>query len=175
MGIRELILLATVAFICLASLVRPKIGLFGYVWYALMRPDLLAFVESKYPLSMVLAAALALGSLQKLGGIGALFQASASRLILILQIPIALSVIFAVNPALSYDRYDFYLRMILILLLIPILLETEKDVIHLLLVMGLSLGVVGFKFGVYGVLHGGVELAAGYGEMLGTTISSLWY
>jgi probable O-glycosylation ligase (exosortase A-associated) len=37
---------------------------------------------------------------------------------------------------------------------------------NLLLVIALSLGVVAVKFGAYGVLHGGADLASGYSDML---------
>src|SRR5260370_35168725 len=62
MGIREAILLCVSLAICVTALVRPKIGIFGYIWYSLMRPDILAFVEVKYPLSLVFGLCSMLGS-----------------------------------------------------------------------------------------------------------------
>lgn len=133
-----------------------------------MRPDILAFVENVYPISLVLAICTALGAIIELQHVSVWFRNPICRLLLLLQIPVGLSVIFAVHPLLVVDRYNFYIRMILVLLLIPVLIRTERDLRNLLLVAALSLGVIALRFGVYGVMHGGVDLAAmGYGEMLG--------
>ena len=165
-GLRELIFVPVVVTLCLIALIKPRIGLLGYLWYALMRPDLLAFAENKYPFSLCLAVATGLGALRYLGDFTAIVRNPISRVVVLLQIPVGLSVLFAVYPELTYDRYTFYSRMIAVLLLIPVLTQTLTDMRELLLVLSLSLGVVALKFGLYGVIHGGVELAAGYGDML---------
>lgn len=165
-GLRELIFVPVVVTLCLIALIKPRIGLLGYLWYALMRPDLLAFAENKYPFSLCLAVATGLGALRYLGDFTAIVRNPISRVVVLLQIPVGLSVLFAVYPALTYDRYNFYSRMIVVLLLIPVLTQTLTDMRELLLVIALSLGVVALKFGLYGVIHGGVELVAGHGDML---------
>ena len=166
MGIREVIFVFITSIICLVALVRPRIGLYGYVWYALMRPDIMAFAEAKYPFSLLLAVTTGLGTIPYIQQTLTLFKNPFSRMLLLLQLPIATSVLFAVVPELTYERYGIYIKMILVLLFIPVLITTESDLRTLLLVIVLSLGFVGAKFGVYGVIHGGVELAAGYGDML---------
>ncbi len=167
MGIREAILLVVVGGVSLAALVRPRVGLYGYVWYALMRPDLFAFVESVYPISLVLAVCTAIGAIREIGYVSVWFTNPLCRLLLLLQIPVGLSTIFAVYPILAVDRYNYYIRMIAVLLLVPVLIRTERDLRNLLIVSALSLGFVALKFGVFGVISGGADLAAaGYGDML---------
>jgi putative inorganic carbon (HCO3(-)) transporter len=167
MGIREAILLGIIAPIVVVALARPRVGLYGYLWYALARPDLLAWVEDKYQISLILALATVVGSVRYWNRVGAVFTNPFSRWLLALQVPLALSVAFSPNPDLGLPRYTFYIRMILVLLLIPILIESESQLRTLLLVISLSLGIVGLKFGLYGVGHGGAEFVNGYGGMLG--------
>jgi probable O-glycosylation ligase (exosortase A-associated) len=166
MGAREALLLIVVSGICLGSLVRPRIALYGYLWFALMRPDLLAFAEDKYPFSLILAAATGLGALRCLSGFGALIRSATSRWLCLLQVPLAISYVLALRPELSVERYDFYVRMMMVLFCIPVMIQTEEQLRTLILVLALSLGAMGVKFGAFGILHGGVILEGGYGNML---------
>lgn len=163
---RELLLLAIVFFICVASLVKVQVALYGYVWYGLMRPDILAFAEAKYPISTILAIACAIAMVRRYSSLPAIFQCSASRLLLLMQIPIGLSVLFAVRPELSMERYTDYIKMMAVLFSIPVLIQTEQHFRELILVILMSLGAIGVKFGSFGVLHGGVVLVGGYGDVL---------
>src|SRR5260370_4754066 len=110
MGIREAILLCVSLAICVTALVRPKIGIFGYIWYSLMRPDVLAFVEVKYPLSLMFAICSLLGAFRYLPQAGAILRAPTIRFLLLLQIPVGLSIVFAIQPDLDMDRYTYYVR-----------------------------------------------------------------
>ncbi len=166
MGIREVFFLPLIAAICLVAPFRPKIGLYGYVWFGLMRPDLLAFAEGKYPYSLVLAIATAVGAIRHAPRLAVWFRNPFCRLLLLLQIAVGLSVIWAFRPELSAGRYQMYIHMILVLLLIPVLITKIADCVRLLVVAGLSLGFVALKFGLFGVASGGVDLVSGYGDML---------
>src|SRR5260370_28459983 len=186
MGIREAILLCVSLAICVTALVRPKIGMFGYIWYSLMRPDILAFVEVKYPLSLVFAICSLLGSVWYLSQVGVILRAPTIRFLLLLQIPVGLSIAFAIQSDLDIDRYTYYVRNLAILFLIPVLIQTEKDLRQLLFVIALSLGIVGLKFGLFGVLNGGADFSSSsFGYMLednnflalafATVIPLAWY
>jgi len=166
LGIRELILWPIVLTLSVVALVRPRVGLYTYIWWGLMRPDILSFAEGKVAVSLILAAITAASSLPYAGNVIVLWKNPISRLLLLLQIPVGLSVVFSLNPSLCLDRYGYYIRMIIVLLLIPVLIQTEQHMKQLLLVMAFSLGMISAKFGLSGVIHGGVELAGGYGEML---------
>jgi probable O-glycosylation ligase (exosortase A-associated) len=172
--------------ICLASLIRPRIGMYGYLWYDLMRPDVLAFVEdSENIYSFLIAVFLLISMVLRFMDLFNVFRNPFSLSILLLQIPIALSVWFAVEPLLSYPRYNFYIRMIVIVVLIPAVVFTERHLPTLMLVITLSLGVVAVKYGLFGVVYGGVELVKGYGPILAdsnfvalamaTVIPLCWY
>jgi putative inorganic carbon (hco3(-)) transporter len=166
LGLREILFLPLIAAICLIALVQPRVGLYGYLWFGLMRPDLLAFTEGKYPYSLALAIATGIGATRYAARLAVWFRNPFCLLLLLLQIPIGLSVMFAAHPDLAADRYQAYIRMILVLLLIPVLIAETADCRRVLLIAALSLGFVALKFGGYGVIQGGADLAGGYGEML---------
>jgi len=165
-ALRELLLIIIVSVLCCAALVRPRLGLYGYFWYAAMRPDVLAWSADAYPFSVALALATLIGSVRWWPSIRTLFQNPISRLLLLLQVPIGMSVLFAEEPSLSYDPYWNYARMIVMTLMIPLLIQTERHVREILLVVAFSLGFLGLKFGIYGLLHGGVIFVGGYGGMM---------
>lgn len=166
MALRELLLLAVITVICLVAIVRPKIGVYGYIWFAVMRPDLLAWCPDKYNLSAFLAIATTIGTIPYLPRLTAIFQNPISRWLVLLQIPLALSTILAVNPLLSYDRYIDFLKSLLILLLVPVYVRTLDELKQLLLLIAISVGVIGVKFGLFGVLEGGTILVNGYGGQM---------
>jgi len=131
-----------------------------------MRPDIVAFAEGAYPYSLALAIATAVGAIRHAGRSTVWFRNPMCALLIVLQVLIGLSVLLAVRPDLSAERYTIYIRMILVLLLIPMLITEAADCARLLLVAAFSLGFVALKFGVYGLVKGGVDLQSGYGDML---------
>lgn len=164
---RELLLLAIVIPLCCVALVKPRLGLYGYLWFALMRPDVLAWSSTTIPYSLALAVSTLLGSLPYVSGLGVLFSNPLARWLLLLQIPVGVSVLSAQVPALSAYPYSVYVRLILMALLILRYVQTEQHLRQLVVLIAFSLGFLGSKFGVYGLLHGGVRLMGGYeGTML---------
>ncbi len=161
---REYLLILAVLAICCTSLVKPRIGLYGYIWFALMRPDDLAWCEGRYPFSMALALATLAGAIRFAPKIPELFRNPITRLMLLLQVPIGLSVLLPAGRFLAADRYSEYMRMILIVLLVPLVIETHDHVRELAIVMALSLGGLGLRFGLYGIAHGGVQYSEGMGN-----------
>lgn len=164
---RLLLLYAIAGTSSVAALVRPQIGLLAYTWYSLMRPDVLAWVEHKTPISIILALCTLLGSISHLPGrVSVLFTNPITRLVMILLVVFALSAVFAVDPTLSWSPLKDFTQMLVMVLLIPILIRTERDLQLYFLVMALSLGAIGAKLGVFGILAGGVRYAYGYGGMM---------
>jgi putative inorganic carbon (hco3(-)) transporter len=155
-----------VAALAFTALVKPRIGLFGYIWFAIMRPDVLAWAEDQYPFSTVLAIATVIGSLLKSPRFAALLASPISRWLLALQVPLFLSYVSASYPSLAQEPYFAFAKMMAVLFLIPILIRTENDLKRLILVIALSLGVLGARAGLWGLIHGGVVLVDGYGGML---------
>lgn len=143
----------------------PEMGLYAYTWFALMRPDILAW-GSGLPYSFVLAGATLLGSLRYAGNFMRLFDTPISMALVCLQIPIAASILFAQDTVITHDPVKQYVRMMVMAFLIPLLMVSLEDLRRLLLVMGISIGLLGARFGLFGLIHGGVRFNQGYGGML---------
>jgi putative inorganic carbon (HCO3(-)) transporter len=150
--------------VCIVGLFRARIAIYGYVWFALMQPDVLAWCEGKYPFSTMLAVAVLVGSIPHLSRLPSLFRNPTTRLLLLLQVPLTLSMIFCEGTFLAADRYVEYTKTILVLLMIPIVIRTEKELKTLLIVMAFSMGLFGARFGFYGLRSGGALFNQTYGK-----------
>jgi putative inorganic carbon (HCO3(-)) transporter len=163
--VRELALIAVLVMLCILSLVAPRIGILVYVWFATARPDVFAY--SHKPLFFFVALAVGLGSLRLIPQYPNVVRSWISRLLVLMQIPVAFSIIMAVVPALCMIPYSFYIKVVLMSLLIPIVVVDETMMRRFLLVFALSLGFVAAKFAVWGILRGGATMTSGYGGMIG--------
>src|ERR1700760_1561966 len=99
---RYIILAVVILGICAVALFRPRIGLYGYVWYALMRPDVLAFSPSSRPYSLLLAIVTLAGSFRHLPRFFIGFRNPITLWLLCLQVIIILSAALAIDPALAW-------------------------------------------------------------------------
>jgi probable O-glycosylation ligase (exosortase A-associated) len=162
---REILLIAIMTVLCGIAPFRPLIGLYGYVWFGLLRPDILAWAGGPQ-YSAFLAVATLLGVLRYLPNIKYILSSPISLGMILLQGPMYLSVLFALWSDDAIPKYSIYIKMVLMSLLIPMLVITAKDLWRLVLVMGASMGFLGSKFGLGGVLAGGAKYASGYGGML---------
>lgn len=131
-----------------------------------MRPDVLAWSYGSYPYALVIAGATLIGSLRSFFDFGKVFRNPISVAVLVLQIPIAISVITALDRALAYESWTQYIRMIVMAVLILVHVHTERSLRTLLTIMAVSVGFLGLKFGGYGLLHGGVRYSFGYAGLM---------
>lgn len=166
MGIRYLIVISTVVGVCLLSPLRPILGLYGYYWFAMMRPDILAWAgPNRY--SFLLATVTLLSNLPSiLRRLPLLVLNSILRNLLLFLLVVTISVVAAVDPSLCFDRYGQFLRIFLMALVIPLIVTTEDQLRWLFVVMAGSLGLLGSKFGLWGLARGGVAFTEGFGGML---------
>jgi len=159
---RELILSAIIYPLAAFGVVNPLIGLYAYIWFAMMRPDALAWAYGDNSYSLVLAMGLLLGSVRFLPK-----AFSTHRNIIILglvgyEVMVAVSVLFAVNRELAMQPWLSHLKMITIVLVVPMLVTSKDRLRGLILVAGVSLGLLGAKFGLWGILHGGARFVQGH-------------
>lgn len=163
---RSYLLIAIVLVVCSAGVFRAKLGLYGYVWFAMMRPDVLAWAEGRFPYSLMLAIATAIGSVRWVMDLGSILRNPICRMLLALVFIFGLSAVLAVDPSLAMEPFGFFLRVVLMSLLIPLLIRSEDELRTLLIITGASLGLLGVKFGIYGLLAGGARFSSGYGGMI---------
>ncbi len=159
---RAAVVIAVVCMVALCGVAVPQVGLLGYVWYVLMRPDYFSWSSTLFPYAAVLEICTLVGAARFLQNAPVLIFEPLSRWLILLHVPLALSTIWAVNPHLSYGPYFDFLRVTVMVLLIPILIRNEIHLRWLFLVMSVSLGMIGFKFGIWGLMRGGVAFHEGY-------------
>src|SRR6185437_15898445 len=159
---REAILIAVVCGLAAIALVRPRIGLYSYIWFALMRPDYFAWAIGSFPFSPVLSIATLVGSLRYYYRYPIVLRESLSRALILYQLPVIASVYMAINPALTYAPFWEFERIVCMALLIPILIESVDHLRTLFMVIAFSLGAIGFKYGLFGWRMGGVSISEGY-------------
>jgi probable O-glycosylation ligase (exosortase A-associated) len=166
MGIRFILLQLTVAGASLAALVNPVIGLYAYTWYALARPDAMAWSEGQWPHSLILA-------IFTLAGIWR-YTPNFSRWIvnpwvvsmLLLHLVILASCLFAQYPALAWGPWIEFAKFSVLALVIPLYITKLDELKWMVLVVGFSMGLVGFKFGVFGLRAGGIHFEGGLGGFI---------
>ena len=160
------ILLAIVCLFVPVALAMPKWGLVGYMFFALCRPDIMAWAATDRA-SLILAAATLLGSAIYIGRWFAQLRNPLVLTLLFLILMFFLSTVLAVVPGLAYPRFNGFFRGSILALAIPVLFKTEEDLSCGILGIVAGLGVIGVKFGLYSVGHGGLRYNSGYGGMLG--------
>ena len=169
MPLRSLALAGIVVGVAGCAIVNPLIGLFGYVWFALMRPDYLAWSYGDYPYSIILAVATSIGTIRYLPRITVFFRNPIILLVLGLQIPFILSALFAVDASIAIPPLINYLKVIAVYTMIPLLLTGVEHHRRMLLVMVASLGLIALKFSLFGLRAGGVQFNVGYAGFFGDT------
>jgi len=163
---RATLLLVLMALSFPVALVNPRIGIIVYWWFAVLRPDYMAYIGEVYPLSFVLSVCTWIGAARFLPKITNIFSNPIALLLICFAGVEGLSVLGSVDLALSWPPYYLYVRIMLMSLLIPLLI-TELDYVKWLYFTCVGgLGLLGMRFGLFGLLAGGVRFMHGYGGFL---------
>lgn len=158
---RAILLLVSILGASAYAILDARIGIYAYIWFGLMRPDYPAYAAGAYSYSFYLACGTLVGSLRYLENISrAWFTNPYFHSFLLLQIPLF------VAGSLTSSRYLLFLRMSLMVILIPLLITTIEDLKRIYLVTAVSLGIWGLWHGATGVLHGGLQIRQGIGGFM---------
>ncbi len=181
---RDAVLMVIVAIITLMAVFSPRYGLFGYLWFSLFRPDIFAYSAGR-PYSMVLAVVTTASALRAVPYAMPLMRNPFMWIFLGFQAWTGLSVLTALNKELCFPQYTYFITFSAVILLIPLIVRTKSDLRLLLLVLGGSIGLLGAKLGVYGILAGGATFVQGTGGLLNdnnllalaivTGVPLMWY
>lgn len=164
---RELLLLFIIIVLALISLVQPRIGIYGYTWFSLMRPDFLAFTTGRFNYGLYLAAALLIGCWRfYMNGFPNILGVSPARTFLLLLVPVTISTFVAVDFAEAYPPWEQFMRMSIMALVIPLLIEKLEHLRTLFLVTALSIGWHAFWHGASGMVVGGARMTEGVGGFM---------
>ena len=151
--------------LCIAGLVRARIALYAYIWFALMRPDYLAFAPGRYNLSLGLAVVALVGAARSLGQIYRLLSPLPILLIL-LHIPAIISTQYAFFTDYSFGVYKQFFRVCLMAIIIPIMVTKVSHMRLLFAVTAFSLGFMGAWYGIGGPLRGATRMSGGIGGFM---------
>jgi probable O-glycosylation ligase (exosortase A-associated) len=162
---RDALLMVVVAIIAIMAVFAPRYGLMGYLWFAIFRPDILAFSSGR-PYSMVLAVVTAASSLRAIPHAMEMMRNPFIWIFLGYQAWTGLSVLMAQNVKLCFPAYNFFLTTSAIVMLIPLLIRSQEHFRMLMQVLAASIGTLGAKIGLYGILAGGAVFVQGYGGYL---------
>jgi len=163
--VREALLIVLVAGLCIAGLYSSRIALIAYIWYAILRPDVLAWSETNN-YSLLLGAVAVVSCVRDLPNLLPTLRSRWFVIFLIYISWISLTVAFSTDFETSTLHYRILLPTLFTAVLVPVVITNFKDLRILYLVMAGSLGFLGFKFGAYGLAVGGAQFAAGYGGSL---------
>jgi putative inorganic carbon (HCO3(-)) transporter len=148
-------------------LFRPFTGLLVYYWLAYMRPQDMAFGISRgLPLSQWVAIAMVAGLVVAVGREQALTLRLQTVLLILLGLWISLTVVTAVVPEMSQVVYGQYWKAIVVSVLATGLVRDRKRLRWLLLLVAFSIGFLGAKRGLIGLVRGGARYGDGPGGFM---------
>lgn len=168
MGLRDLSVLVMVYASIPLALVRPFWGLIVFSWLAYMRPQDIAWAISQQRLSYLVALAL-------LSGLAIAVARRRERLLtlrlqtvllLALGVWFVITAMTAVETNIGFRWAQLFAKIILISVITTGLVRTRERFEAIILVIAFSLGLLGVKCGLFGVLHGGVQLYQGPGGFM---------
>lgn len=161
-----IVLMLVVATIPLAFY-RPFFGLLGFSWLAYMRPQDLAWgLAATLPLSKYVALAL-WASLILRGKLSIFRRHLVTYAMAALWLWLFVSCCTAQHRDLAFDKLQDITKVMLIALISVVLVSDPKRLRISIGVIAFSLGFLGLKYGLYGILRGGVHFTRGVGGMIG--------
>ena len=162
---RDLLLLIVVCGSLPLALVQPFVGLLVYSWLAYMRPhDMVWGVAPQ--VSLFVAIATLAGMVLALGRERWITASPQTFLLIGFGCWFGISSAMAVDPSLAVHWEIQIAKILLISLLTTGLVRTEGRFRILYLVVAFSLGLLGFKYGVFGLLRGGALISSGPGGFM---------
>jgi probable O-glycosylation ligase (exosortase A-associated) len=166
-SVRDLAVLAIVFASLPVILFRPFFGLVIYSWLAYMRPQDMTWGMSRtLPLSLWVALAMLLGLAVTLGRERPATFRLQTVLMVLLGLWISATVLTAVMPEMAKEVYGHYWKGILIAVLTTGLVRDRERFRTLVLVIAFSLGFLGAKRGLVGLLRGGAQYNDGPGGFM---------
>lgn len=165
---RDLVVLAIVFATLPVIVFRPYFGLLTYSWLAYMRPQDMTWGMSRWlPLSQWVAIAMLAGLLVTLGRERLVTVKLQTVLLILLGLWISVTVLTAVVPEMSQETYGHYWKGIAIALLTTGLVRDRQRFRLLYLLIPFSIGFLGAKRGLFGLMRGGIQYNDGPGGLMG--------
>lgn len=155
MSARDLIILALVAWGCLAALKRPWIGVMLWTWLSIMNPHRYTWGWAySAPVAQAAALVTLLGLLLTQDRASP-FKGAAPVFLALFTLWVTLSWLFGLDSANDYEQWKKVIKINFMIFIALALLHSKQHVIALVWVCTGSLALLGVKGGAFTVLHGG--------------------
>jgi probable O-glycosylation ligase (exosortase A-associated) len=165
--VRDDLILAAIYVSLPIILLQPYFGLLVYSWLGYMRPQGMAWgVSREAPLSAWVAMAMLAGIVFAMGREKLFTLKTQTVLLVLLGGWISLTTWHAVSPDEAAVVYGYYWKAILISVITTGLVRDRQRLRILLLLIALSIGFLGAKSGVFGLVRGGTRFDEGPGGMM---------
>jgi probable O-glycosylation ligase (exosortase A-associated) len=165
--VRDLLVIVAVVASLPIIVLRPFFGLLVYSWLAYMRPQDMAWGQSRVlPLSMWVAVAVVAGLVLVMGRERLLTWAPETLLMAVLAGWIGLTTYLAVFPDIANVAFGRYWKAILVALLTTGMVRDRRRLRVLFLLIAASIGLLAVKYGAFGLARGGTRFDRGPGGML---------
>lgn len=163
---RDLLVLSAVLISLPIAFWRPFWGLLTYTWLAYMRPQDIAWTIGDDRLSLWVAGAMLLGLVLWIGRERLATFEPPTILMVVLFLWISFTVAKALLPELSEVAYSAFWKVVLVSVLTTGMVRTRERWRLLLLVTALSLGLLGLKYGIHGLIRQGARFDHGPGGFM---------
>ncbi|MES2537640.1 MAG: putative O-glycosylation ligase, exosortase A system-associated [Pseudomonadota bacterium] len=165
---------------------RPVVGVLLFTWISLMNPHRLTYgFAYDFPFAAI-AAGLTLVSLAMSKNPKRLPMNATVVTLILFTLWITLTTFFAMKPDLAWADWSQAMKMLLMVVVAMMALNTKQDIIAFAWVLGISLGFYGLKGGIFTVASGGTNNVFGpagtnirdnndLALALITTLPIIWY
>jgi probable O-glycosylation ligase (exosortase A-associated) len=158
---RDLLLMAITAVLATASVANPFVGMLSYTGYSLLGPHSQTWsIARTFPHVQLIAMATMLGFLFSTRK-RALPQGREVVLLIGLMIVFLLSTLFGLEPERAREDLVRMVKIVVMVLLSTLIIDTPRRLHLLLQVMSLSLGIYAVKVGLFFVRTGGTGMVFG--------------
>jgi putative inorganic carbon (hco3(-)) transporter len=152
---RDTLLIGIVGVLALVALFRPWVGVMGWTLISIMNPHRYSWAASKLPVAAVIAIATLVGLLITRDRRASPFTAP-TIVLLAFMAWISLTFPFSFSVDQSFAMWDRVMKIDLMIIVATVALTRRTHVMALAWVLVGSIGLFGFKGGIFTLLHGGV-------------------
>lgn len=168
---RDVIITALVFGLLPFCVLRPYVGILVWSWLGYMNPHKLTWgFAYDFPFAQLVAVA-------TLAGFSLLYFKKGSKpkfpwtiqtvALILLWFFFTLSTIFSLRPELAWPAWEQVSKTLLITFLTMLLIDDERKLRYLIIVIALSIGFYGLKGGIFSILTGGQYMVFGPGGLIG--------
>jgi probable O-glycosylation ligase (exosortase A-associated) len=158
---RDLLLIVGVLAACLIALVRPVFGILAFTFLGFFNPHSFTWTFARaLPFSLMVAVSTILGTL--ISSERKSFPVQRETILLLaLWALFGFSTVFALRRADALDGIVQISKILLMVVMTMVLVNSEQRLLWLLRIIGLSLGFYALKGGIFAIVTGGNEMVYG--------------